>query len=66
VIGGWKLSDVTTMRGGSSLTMGMNLANTGLSSRPNLIAPVTYPGTIQQWFGAGAFVKPASGFYSNA
>jgi hypothetical protein len=66
VVGGWKLSGVTTMRGGSSLTMGMNLASTGLASRPNLIGRVTYPKTIQQWFSTGAFVKPASGFYGNA
>ncbi len=65
VLAGWKLSDMTTVQSGSSLTMGMNLANTGLATRPNLVGPVTYPDTIQQWFSPGSFAKPANGFYGN-
>ena len=37
MIGGWKISDMTTIQSGSSLTMGMNLANTGLAIRPTLV-----------------------------
>ncbi len=65
LLGGWKYSDMTTIQSGSSLTMGMNLANTGLAIRPNLIAPVTYPKTIQQWFSIASFGKPANGYYGN-
>jgi hypothetical protein len=65
VLGGWKLSEVTTVQSGSSLTMGMNTANTGLATRPNLIGPVTYSKTIQQWFSTNAFAKPANGYFGN-
>lgn len=65
VLGGWKYSDMTTVQSGSSLTMGMNLANTGLATRPNLVGPVTYPQTIAQWFSIGSFAKPANGFFGN-
>jgi hypothetical protein len=65
VLGGWKYSDMTTIQSGSSLTMGMNLANTGLATHPDLIAPVTYPKTFQQWFSTGSFGKPAPGFFGN-
>jgi hypothetical protein len=45
--------------------MGMNLANTGLASRPNLAAEVTYPQTLQQWFSTASFTKPANGYFGN-
>lgn len=65
VLGGWKVSDMTTIQSGASLTMGMSLANTGLAIRPNMIAPVTYPKTIQQWFSTASFAKPPNGFFGN-
>lgn len=63
ILGGWKYSDITTIQSGPSLTMGMNLANTGLANRPDVIAPVTYPKTLQQWFSTGSFSKPAAGYF---
>jgi hypothetical protein len=65
VMGGWKLSDMTTVHSGSSLTMGMSLANTGLANRPNVIAPVTYAHAMQQWFSTTSFAKPANGYFGD-
>lgn len=65
ILAGWKLSDMTTIQSGSSLTVGMSLANTGLANRPTLISDVTYPRTLQQWFSTGSFAKPANGFFGN-
>ncbi len=65
VLGGWKFSDMTTIQSGSSLTMGMNLANTGLAIRPTLVAPVSYPKTFSQWFSTSSFAKPANGYFGN-
>jgi len=65
VLGGWKLSDMTTVHSGSSLTMGLSLANTGLANRPNLVGPVTYAETMQQWFSTSSFAKPANGFFGD-
>jgi hypothetical protein len=65
VLGGWKYSDMTTIQSGSSASMGLSIANIGLATRPNQIAPVTYPKTYKQWFGTGSFAQPAPGFYGN-
>ncbi|MGI8744932.1 MAG: carboxypeptidase-like regulatory domain-containing protein [Bryobacteraceae bacterium] len=65
LLGGWKYSDVTTIQSGPSQTLGLSLANTGLAIRPDLIAPVTYPKTLQQWFSTSSFGKPAAGYYGN-
>jgi hypothetical protein len=40
--------------------------NTGTGSRPNVIAPVTYPGTLQQWFSIASYGIPAPYTYGNA
>ena len=65
VLGGWKYSDMTTIQSGGSGTFGLSTSHNGLASRPNLIAPLTYPKKYNQWFSTGSFAQPAPGFFGN-
>lgn len=65
VLGGWKISDMTTIQSGSSTSVGLSLANVGLATRPNVNGPVTYPGTMLQWFTTAPFSKPANGYFGD-
>jgi len=71
-LGGWQLSDMTTLQSGGTSTMGMSGTgltgpNLGPATRPNLVAPLTYPkqwksvGSV--WFSPASFSKPASGYF---
>jgi hypothetical protein len=76
ILGGWKLSDITTIQSGSSLSVGVTGSGYGLATRPNLVGSVVYPKTWKPyqnpssayWFNPGTtaspvFVKPAAGYY---
>ncbi len=67
-LGGWKYSDITTVRSGLSLTPGLSVSQQGLGARPDVVAGQSLSGakTVAQWFNTGAFVRPAAGFYGNA
>lgn len=68
VLGGWKYSDMTTIQSGSSLSMGMSASKAGLATRPNQIAPLTYPKAWKNggtWFNTSVFSQPAAGYYGN-
>jgi len=65
-LGGWKFADMTTLESGASLSPGLSVNHEGLATRPDVIGPVRYPKTIQQWFTASAYVQPAPGFFGNA
>lgn len=66
VLGGWKLSDITTVQSGGSLDPALGIARQGLATRPTLIAPVQQIDTVNQWFSTSSFVQPPAGFYGNA
>jgi hypothetical protein len=66
VLGGWQLSDITTVQSGASLDPAMSIARQGLATRPNVIAPIQQLDTVHQWFSTSSFVQPAPGFYGNA
>jgi hypothetical protein len=63
LLGGWELSGVTTIETGTPLNLGYGKDNLGLgggtSSRPNIAGDITYPKTVDAWFGTGAFAAPA-------
>lgn len=65
ILGGWKYSDMTTFYAGNSLTVGLTQVN-GLATRPDQIAPVTYPKTILQWYSKASFTPPPSGFFGTS
>ncbi|HLJ16888.1 MAG TPA: TonB-dependent receptor, partial [Bryobacteraceae bacterium] len=66
ILGGWKLSDITTAQSGASLDPALGIARQGLATRPDLISPIQYPKTVSQWFSTSSFAQPAPGFYGNA
>lgn len=72
VVGGWEVSGIITAESGAPLNLGVNgqnaasvIPNAGGSSsisngnRPNVIAPITYPKTVTNWFSPASFAAPA-------
>ncbi|MGH9620813.1 MAG: carboxypeptidase regulatory-like domain-containing protein [Bryobacteraceae bacterium] len=63
LLGGWELSGVTTIETGIPLNLGYGKDNLGLgggtSSRPDITGAITYPKTVDSWFGTGSFAAPA-------
>jgi hypothetical protein len=68
MLGGWKYSDITTVRSGTSLSPGLSIANQGNAVRPDRVLGVGLHGakTQTQWFNTAAFKAPAAGYYGNA
>ena len=79
VLGGWKISDMTTIQSGSSLNLGITGSNLGPITRPDVVGVVSYPktwkpfqyGSGAYWFNPGTasspvFARPANGHYGNA
>jgi hypothetical protein len=61
-LGGWQISGVFTAQTGEPFTVTLSNDNTGLggneTSRPNLVGPIAYPKTVNQWFNTASFVAP--------
>ncbi|MDE1176916.1 MAG: carboxypeptidase-like regulatory domain-containing protein [Edaphobacter sp.] len=68
LLGGWKYSDITTLRSGTALSPGLSIANQGNAMRPNLVVgqSTAGPKSQDQWFNTSAFAAPAAGYYGNA
>jgi hypothetical protein len=66
-LGGWQISDITTVRDGYSLTPGLSIPNQGNAARPNTTgAAIAGPQTVAEWFNTAAFSAPAAGFFGDA
>jgi hypothetical protein len=70
-LGGWELSGIVTV--GSGLPINPQLtggqSSNGLpnaTNRPDLIAPVSYPHTVNEWFSTSSFADPAVGAWGDA
>jgi hypothetical protein len=66
LLSGWKLSDMTTIQSGASLTFGLSTSHNGLATRPDAIAPLVYEHKLLEWFDTKTFAQPAPGFFGNA
>jgi hypothetical protein len=68
VLGQWQTNGILTVQSGLpfSPVLQTSTTNTGTSSRPDVVGPVTYPKTLQQWFNPRAFGTPAPYTYGNA
>jgi hypothetical protein len=67
LVGGWQLSDITTIQSGFSLDPGLTTSTRGLATRPDRTSqPLEGPKTVKQWFNTAAFAAPAAGFFGNA
>jgi hypothetical protein len=59
---------MTTIQSGSSSSMGLSLAHSGLATRPNQTGTMTYPKEWKSggnWFNTSVFSQPAAGYYGN-
>jgi hypothetical protein len=67
-LAGWKLSDITTLRSGTSATPFLSISQQGNALRPDRVPGVSIhgPKTQKEWFNTAAFVAPQPGFYGNA
>ncbi|MBL8240431.1 MAG: TonB-dependent receptor [Bryobacterales bacterium] len=69
LLNGWQLSGITRINSGPpfDVVMSQDVAGIGATQnqRPNLIAPVTYPKTVDEWFSVASFGRPASGTFGN-
>ncbi len=66
LLAGWQYSTIATLQTGSSLTPGLSISNPGLATHPNVVAPLTRPKTVHQWFNTAAYAAPAYGHYGNS
>lgn len=68
LLGGWRFSDITTVRSGTSISPGLSISSQGNAIRPDRIPGTSSDGpkTRKQWFNTAAFQAPAAGFYGNA
>lgn len=70
-LGGWELSGIVTAESGSPLNLGVSGNNVTSvltfagGNRPDRIAPVTYPHTVNSWFSPNSFAAPAPGTWGN-
>jgi hypothetical protein len=58
LLGGWVLSGIVTAESGLPYNITMSAATLGMSNytnRPNLVAPVTYPNDVAQFFSTASF-----------
>jgi hypothetical protein len=67
LLGGWRYSDITTIRTGMSMTPGLSTPNQGIGVRPNVTAAgLAAPHTVAEWFNVTDFTAPPAGFFGNA
>jgi hypothetical protein len=69
VFGGWELSDVTVAQSGSPVNSGNGIIYSGTDTlglgggtrnRPNQVAPISYPKTVNAWFSTSSFANPVA------
>lgn len=68
VFGGWQTNGILAIQSGLpfSPVLQTSTTNTGTSSRPDVVGPVSYAHTLSQWFTPAAFGNPAPYTYGNA
>ena len=66
-LGGWKFSDITTWRSGSSFSASLGGSNLGPNGRPNILNHDLYPATrtITSWLSTAPYAAPSPGYYGN-
>jgi hypothetical protein len=66
---GWQISGISSFESGNPMTIGISpdrAGNAASGERPNLLAPVSLPKTIAEWFTTASFGLPALGQFGNA
>ena len=68
LLGGWQITGVARAQTGNPVNLGVNNNNIGLpgaGQRPDLIGKISYPKTLEHWFDASAFARPANLTFGN-
>jgi hypothetical protein len=67
LIAGWKLSDITTWRSGSSFSASLSGSNLGPNGRPDAVSANYYPAykSVADWLNPNAFTVVPAGYYGN-
>jgi hypothetical protein len=62
LLGGWELSGIASFQSGSPVSVGAGPDNLGFggqtTNRADIVSPINYPGTRQQWFSTSSFQRP--------
>jgi len=66
ILGGWQLAGIGILQSGDMRNVGLSLPNTGIATRPDVVAPVAQVETIDRWFTTESFAQPAPGRFGNA
>jgi len=64
-LGGWSISGITQIQSGSPLNLHYTGPDTlglggGTTNRPNEVAAVSYPKTVNEWFSTSSFADPVA------
>ncbi len=64
-LGGWEISGVTVAQTGTPQNITYNGTDTlglggGTTNRPNVVAKVSYPKSVTEWFSTNSFADPAA------
>jgi hypothetical protein len=64
LLGGWQLSGIATFQSGTPTSVGYGTDNLGYgggtSNRADILSPVTYPETREEWFSTSSFAVPGA------
>jgi hypothetical protein len=73
LFGGWTISGVTLFQTGTPLNVNASSDNLGLggdntttNNHADLVAPITYPKTFNNWFSPTSFAQPAALTWGNS
>lgn len=71
VLGGWELSGIVTAETGFPITLYMpngnsvGLGTNNTTNRPDILGPMTYPGTFGEYFNTADIVAPPNGVFGS-
>ncbi len=75
VVGGWQISGIVQAVSGAPMNITTSGTVDGVNSvcnvvpnctnRPDVIGPITYPHTVNQWFSTSSFAAPAAGTWGD-
>ena len=75
VVAGWQISGIVSASSGAPINITTSGTVNGVNSvcnvvpnctnRPDVVGPINYPHTVNQWFSTSSFAAPASGTWGN-